>query len=157
MERQKVIYALKYIKNIEKDIRFLESLRKGYEDEHYNPSLTPSYAGNIGGKGGYSIPVESMVLAIPTDVAIHMATIKSDIEKKQNEKKEFFNVLNKLDATEKSIMYQFYIKEKGWAEISVHEHYSESHCRRLRDKALGELGELMEKSEILREVGNEKK
>ncbi len=157
MEREEVLYLIKYYKDIDKNIRFNNGIIKDYEDRYYSPTVTPSYSDGIHGKGGISTPVEDMVLSIPEEVQTHMRELKRHNRALLSEKSEFWSLLNQLDYTQKTLLYYFYIKGYSWEKIARELNYSESHCRTMRDKTLDKFGAILEDSEMMVKIMDKKK
>lgn len=156
MEREQVKRIILYCTRIDDEISFSKKMLKECEDLHYSQTMTASYNGTINGKGGVSTPVENTVLSVPEEVALHMEELKRNITELFAEKVEFHKALHSLEMTHKTILYQYYIQGYSWVKISVQLHYSDSHCRRLRNSALEELGKQIEGREPLLKVAKEK-
>ncbi len=157
MEREAVLYLIKYYKDMDKNLKFNNGIMRDYEDNYYSPTVTPSYTDGIHGKGGISTPVEDMVLSIPEDVQTHMRELKRMCRCLVHEKTEFWALLNQLDYTKKTLLYDFYIKGYSWAKIARGLNYSQSHCRNLRDKALVEFGAILEGNKTMSNILARKK
>lgn len=156
MERENVVYIIKYFNDIDKNMKFNSGIIKGYEDSYYSPTVTPSYTGGIHGKGGISTPVETMVLSVPEEIEEHIKEIKGENLRFCEEKAEFLKELNNLEYLRKMVIHYFYLKGYSWVKISLKLNYSQSHCRYLRDKALEDFGAVLDGNEILLKILNRK-
>lgn len=148
MEREQVIYIMKYYKDIDRNIKFNQRIIKEYEDVYYSPTVTPSYTGGIHGKGDISTPVERMILSIPQDIERHTNILKKEIQQYREEKIILSETLNRLDFVQKTVLYRFYVNGHSWAKIASELNYSQSNCRKLRDKALEALGVILNGNRI---------
>ncbi len=156
MEREQVKRIILYCTRIDDEISFSKKLLKECEDLHYSQTTTANYNGAINGKGGISTPVENIVLSVPEEVTLYMEELKRNIGELFVEKVEFHKALHSLEMNHKTILYKYYIQGYSWVKISVQTHYSESHCRRLRNSALDELGRQIEGRKQLLKVAEEK-
>lgn len=157
MERDEVLYLIKYYTEIDKNLKFNNAIIKDYEDEYYSPTVTPSYTDGIHGKGDISTPVENMVLSIPENIQLYMNELKGHNSRLVAEKSEFWALISQLDYNPKNVIYLFYVKGYSWEKIARQLNYSQSHCRTMRDKAMAELGGILEGSEMMVKILARKK
>lgn len=147
MERKFAKRIMNYYKSLDGEIAFVTQRLKDCEEVHYNQRMTAGYSGTIQGKGGIATPVEQTVLAMSQDE--HMEERKTRIIELRRIKYQLEEALNHLSLIHKSILYKFYVRKYNWVKISVQLNYNESHCRRLRDQALDDLGKRIDANESL--------
>ncbi len=150
MEREKVIKILKFYGDIDGHIAFARSVLAGYDDEYYGLHSGNSF-GNISTKTNrISNPTEAAVLNIPDYISREMSEARSLIERLTALKAAILAEICKLPLAEKSIITYFYFKGLKWLQISRLMHYSETHCKRVRNKALEKLGVFFDQNESLK-------
>lgn len=150
MEREKVIKILKYYNDIDGHIVFARSALEEYEDKYYglhggNPlGGIPSKSGNI------SNPTESAVLNIPDSASQKMNDLRAEIEHLGKLQAAILTELGKLPLLEKNILTYFYFNNFKWVQIAKRVNYSETQCKKIRNKALDKLGVLFDQNELIK-------
>lgn len=149
MEREKVKKIIKYYAEIDGHIAFARGALKDYEDRFYG--LHSSGFGEITSKTNrISNPTESAVLNIPDSASRKMDELQAEIERLYSLQAAIFTEICKLPLVEKTIIVDFYIKKRQWVQISSSVHYSETQCKKIRNKALEKLGGFFEQNEVVR-------
>ncbi len=150
MERENVIKILKYYNDINGHIAFDRSVLEEYEDKYYglhggNPlDGIPSKSNKI------SNPTETAALNIPDSANQTMDILRTKIKQHEKLQAEILTELCKLPLVEKNILTYFYFKGFQWARISKLVNYSETQCKKIRNKALEKLGGFFDKNEIVK-------
>ena len=150
MERENVIKILKFYNDIDGHIAFARSALEDYEETYYglhggNPfgSATPK-------TNRISKPTEAAALNIPDSVSEKITELRAEIERFYKLQAEIFSAICKLPLREKTVVVEFYIKKRQWVQISRQIHYSETQCKKIRNKALGKLGDFFEQNELVK-------
>lgn len=150
MEREKVIKILRYYNDIDGHIAFARSVLEDYEDKYYglhggNPlEGIPSKAGNI------SNPTEAAVMNIPVSASRKMDELNSEIAKLERLEAAILTEICKLPLLEKNVLTYFYLNSFKWVQIAKRVNYSETQCKKIRNKALDKLGVLFDQNELIK-------
>lgn len=149
MDRENVKKILKYYADIDGHIVWVRRGLKDYEDTYFG--LHSSGIGGVPSKTNkISNPTEAAVLNIPDSARAKADAWRAEIELLYSLQAEIFTEIGKLALVEKNIIVDFYIKKCQWVQISSRVHYSETQCKKIRNKALEKLGRLFEQNEVVR-------
>ena len=139
MEKEKVIAILEYYKNIDGEIKFYQKLVKGDEDTYYNTVGAIASDGLPHGKNNISRITENAAMNVPDGVADRMRENEAKINELYVLKAQIVREISRLTFKEKSIIFDFYINNLKWEQVSVRNHYSERQCKNIRDGAIEKL------------------
>lgn len=149
MEREQVKKILIFCRDIDGEILYSKKQLNGYEEKYYGMS-----GGTIDGmprsKYKTSSPTESAALNIPDSASVTMRDLRGGIEQLSTLKAAILQELNKLTLPQKNILYAFYIQGLQWVRISAQVNYSETQCKKIRNRALDNLAKHFDKSERIR-------
>ena len=150
MEREKVIKILKFYSDIDGHIAFARSALEDCEEIYYG-----LHGGNLLGSAPQktnkiSNPTETTVLNIPDSASQEMSDLRSQIERLGKIQAAILAELCKLPLVEKNILTYFYVKGFQWVQISSRVHYSETQCKKIRNKAIEKLGGFFEQNELVK-------
>lgn len=149
MERENVKKILKYYNDIDGNISFARGALQDYEDRFY--SLRGGGFGGISSKTNkISNPTETAALNIPDSASRKMDELRKEIEQLYRLQADIFTEICKLSLVEKNIIVGFYIRKRQWVQISRQVHYSETQCKKIRNVALGKLGDFFDKNELVK-------
>lgn len=140
MNKKEVIKILKVYRNIDNDIVFAQNQVKNIEEEYYVASGSSNIDGMPKAVNTISKPTERLAFNRPDYISEELEFWQNRIKKLIFLKSQITDEINKLNITEKNIIFDFYVLHKQWVYISEHVKYSERQCRNLRDKALDDLG-----------------
>ncbi|MCH5195930.1 MAG: hypothetical protein J1F28_04410 [Oscillospiraceae bacterium] len=144
-----VKHVLKFYADIDGHIAFARNALKNYEDRFYG--LHSGGFGDAPSKTNkISNPTESAVLNIPDSASREMGRLRAEIERLYSLQTEIFAEICKLPLVEKNIIVDFYIKKRQWVQISSSVHYSETQCKKIRNRALKKLGDLLDQNELVK-------
>ena len=150
MKRDKVIQILKFYNDIDGHIAFARSALEDYTDKYYGLHGGNSF-GNIPSKTNkISNPTESAALNIPDSASHTMDILRTEIKQLGKLQSEILTEICKLPLVEKNILTYFYFKGFQWVQISKRVNYSETQCKKIRNKALEKLGVFFDKNEIVK-------
>lgn len=150
MEREKIIKILKYYNDIDGHIAFACSALEEYEDKYYGLHSGSSFGGIPSKLGKISNPTETVALNIPDSASKKMDELRTEIKQLGKLKAEILTEICKLPLVEKNILTYFYFKGFQWVQISKRVNYSETQCKKIRNKALEKLGGIFDKNEIVK-------
>jgi hypothetical protein len=139
MEEERVIAILEYYKNIDGEISFYRKLIKNDEDTYYNTIGAVASDGLPHGKNNISRITENAAMNVPDGVLENMQENEKKISELCQLKAQIIREISRLEFKEKSVIYDFYINNLKWEQVSVRNHYTERQCRNIRDKAIGSL------------------
>lgn len=149
MERGEVIKIIKYYAEIDGHIAWVRRGLKGYEDTYFG--LHSSGFGGVPSKTNkISNPTEAAVLNIPDSVRAKVDTWRADIERLCSLQAAISTEICKLPLVEKNIIVDFYIKKRQWVQISSNVHYSETQCKKIRNRALDKLSSFFERNPVIK-------
>lgn len=149
MERENVIKILKYYTDIDGHLVFVRRGVKNFEETYYG--LHCSGLGGAPSKTNkISNPTESAVLNVPDSVREKVDAWRAEIKQLYSLQAEIYTEICKLALVEKNIIVDFYIKKCQWVQISSRVHYSETQCKKIRNKALDKLGGFFEQNEVVK-------
>lgn len=150
MERENVIKILKFYNDIDGHIAFARSALKDNEEIYYGLHGGSTFGSAAPKTNKISNPTETAVLNIPDSTSRFMSELRSEIEQLGELKTAIFTELCNLPLVEKNILTYFYIKGFQWVQISSRVHYSETQCKKIRNKALEKLGGFFEQNELVK-------
>lgn len=150
MERENVIKILKFYNDIDGHISFARSALKDNEEIYYGLHGGSTFGSAAPKTNKISNPTETAVLNIPDSASKIMSELRSKIERLGELKAAIFAELCKLPLIEKNILTYFYFKGFQWVQISSRVHYSETQCKKIRNKALEKLGVFFEQNELVK-------
>lgn len=139
MGEERVIAILEYYKNIDGEISFYRKLIKNDEDTYYNTIGAVASDGLPHGKNNISRITENAAMNVPDGVFENMQENEKKISELCQLKAQIIREISRLEFKEKSVIYDFYINNLKWEQVSVRNHYTERQCRNIRDKAIGSL------------------
>ena len=138
MEREQVKKILLFSRDIDGEIMLNNRVVRDYEDRYYSLG-----GGTMDGmpKSKYktSSPTETIALNIPESASAAMRELQEQNERLEKLKSEIIQELNKLPYTQKSILYDYYIKRLQWVQITTRIHYSGTQCKKIRNRGLDNL------------------
>jgi len=139
MDKQAVVAILEFYKNIDEEILLRKKAAAELEERYYSPLGCVAYDGMPKGQGGVARPTENTVLNVP-------AWVSSDLRNLQREQRKLYRLktairqeLNRLPYIQKAVIAMFYLDGLQWVRIAARIHYSERHCKNIRDCALAAL------------------
>lgn len=150
MERENVIKILKFYNDIDGHISFARSALKENEEMYYGLHGGSTFGSAAPKTNKISNPTETAVLNIPEPTSRFMSELRSEIERLNELKAAIFAEICKLPLVEKNILTYFYFKGFQWVQISIRVHYSETQCKKIRNKALEKLGGFFEQNELIK-------
>lgn len=150
MERENVIKILKFYNDIDGHISFARSALKENEEMYYGLHGGSTFGSAAPKTNKISNPTETAVLNIPDSTSKFMSELRSEIERLNELKAAIFTEVCKLPLVEKNILTYFYFKGFQWVQISSRVHYSETQCKKIRNKALEKLGGFFEQNELIK-------
>lgn len=143
MERENVKKILKFYNDIEGNIDFARNWLRDFNDKYYGLHSSGGFGG--GSKTNrISDPTEAAVLNIPDSARRKADDLTAQIERLYTLQAAIFTEICKLELVEKNIIVFFYIKGFQWVQISSRVHYSETQCKKIRNRALEKLGGFFE-------------
>jgi len=150
MERENVKRIIKFYADIDGHIAFACSALKNYEDQYYGLHGGNPLEGVSVKTNKISNPTENAVLNIPDSASRKMEDLRSEIAELGNLQAAILTELCKLSLVEKNVLTYFYIKGMQWVQISRRVNYSETQCKKIRNKALEKLGGFFEQNELVK-------
>lgn len=147
MERGNVIKILDFYRNIEKEMKFNKRILQELED-NYNPIETSNYEFNMHSK---SSPTEEFALNIPEELSDRIKYIQEENLKLARLKAEILKEISSLNYTHKVIVYDFYLNNMKWVQISKQLNYSVRQCKNIRNVAIESLKDRFNKNKIIKE------
>ena len=79
-----------------------------------------------------------------------MDILNSEIEQLERLEAAIITELCKLPLLEKNILTYFYFDNFKWVQIAKRVNYSETQCKKIRNKALDKLGVLFDQNELIK-------
>lgn len=150
MERENVIKILKYYSDIDGHIVFARSVLEEYEDKYYGLHSGNPLEGIPSKSNKISNPTESAVLNIPDSASQKMNDLRAEIELLGKLQTAILTEIGKLPLLEKNILTYFYFNNFKWVQIAKRVNYSETQCKKIRNKALDKLGVLFDQNELIK-------
>lgn len=150
MERYKVIQILNFCNDIDGHIAFDRSALGDYTDKYYDLRGGISFGDILLKTNRISNPTESAVMNIPDSVRRKMDELNSEIERLERLQVAILTELCKLPLLEKNILTYFYLNNFKWVQIAKRVHYSETQCKKIRNKALDKLGALFDQNKLIK-------
>jgi len=139
MEREKVKNILQFCRGIDGEIKYNAKLIQDYEDCYYNTGGGGTLDGMPKSKYKTSSPTEAVALNVPDFVRGEIADLQKQNERLGKLKTAILQEINKLSLSQKSILYDFYIQGLQWVQIAARIHYSETQCKKIRNRGLDNL------------------
>lgn len=149
MERENVKKILKYCADIDGLIVWVRRGLKDYEDKFYGLHSS-GFGGALSKTNKISNPTEAAVLNVPDSVREKVDAWRTEIKQLYSLQAAIFTEIGKLTLVEKNIIVDFYIKKCQWVQISSRVHYSETQCKKIRNKALEKLGGFFDQNEVVK-------
>lgn len=150
MEREKIIKILKYYNDIDGYIAFARSVLEEYEDKYYGLHGGNPLEGISSKSNKISNPTEAAALNIPDSASQTMDKLRTEIKQLGKLQTEILTEICKLQLVEKNILTYFYFKGYQWVQISSRVNYSETQCKRIRNKALKKLSGFFGQNELIK-------
>lgn len=150
MERYKVTQILKFYNDIDGHIAFARSALEEYEDKYYGLHGGNLFGGIPSKSNKISNPTEAAALNIPDSARQTMNKLNSEIEQLERLEAAILTELCKLPLLEKNILTYFYFNNFKWVQIAKRVNYSETQCKKIRNKALDKLGVLFDQNELIK-------
>ncbi len=150
MEREKVIKILKYYNDIDGHIAFARSALGDYEDKYYGLHGGNPLEGIPSKTNRISNPTEAAVLNIPDSASKKMEELRTEIKQFGKLQAAILTEVCKLPLVEKNILTYFYFKRFQWVQISRRINYSETQCKKIRNKALEKLGGFFDENVLIK-------
>ena len=149
MERAEAKKILLFCKDIDGEISHNRRMLQDYEDRYYSMG-----GGTLDGmpKSKYKTtsPTETTALNIPDSASAVMRELREQNECLCVLKDAIMQELNKLPLSQKTILYDFYIKGLQWVQISGRIHYSGTQCKNIRNRGLNNLARNFSKNELIK-------
>lgn len=139
MEREQVKQILLFCRDIQGEISLNNSLLRDYEEQYYSMSGGGQNDGMPKSKYKTSSPVENIVLNIPESASAAMGELRRNADQLCALQAAVLSELNKLPLSQKTILHDFYIRGLKWVRISAHVNYSETQCKKIRNRGLDNL------------------
>lgn len=149
MEREDVKKILKFYNDIEGNIEFTRNWLRDFNDKYYGLHSSGGF-GSGSKTNRISNPTEAAVLNIPDSASRKADELSAQIERFYALQAAIFTEICKLDLVEKNIIVFFYIKGFQWVQISQRVNYSETQCKKIRNKALEKLGFFFEQNSTVK-------
>lgn len=149
MEREDVKKILKFYNDIEGNIEFTRNWLRDFNDKYYGLHSSGGF-GSGSKTNRISNPTEAAVLNIPDSASRKADDLSAQIERLYALQAAIFTEICKLDLVEKNIIVFFYIKGFQWVQISQRVNYSETQCKKIRNKALEKLGFFFEQNSTVK-------
>lgn len=149
MDKEQVIVILHYYRDADKAIKMNERVIKNLEDQYYSALGAVNYDGMPHGKGATSSHIERIVLNIPHSIARTIDRLQREISATGKMKAEIEKELDRLNYTEKALVWGFYIEGEQWERLSARVNYSPRQCRNIRAAALRRLARYFGGNEII--------
>ena len=149
MEREDVKKILKFYNDIEGNIEFTRNWLRDFNDKYYGLHSSGGF-GSGSKTNRISNPTEAAVLNIPDSASRKADELSAQIERLYALQAAIFTEICKLDLVEKNIIVFFYIKGFQWVQISQRVNYSETQCKKIRNKALEKLGFFFEQNSTVK-------
>lgn len=150
MERDEVKKILLFCRDIDGEILLNKRLLQDYEDRYYSMGGGGTLDGMPKSKYKTTSPVETVVLNIPDSASKAMNELRKKNETLCELKDAILRELNKLPLFQKTIIYDFYIRGLQWVQISGQIHYSETQCKKIRNRAIDNLACQFTKNEFIK-------
>ncbi len=150
MERENVIRILKFCNDIDGHIAFDRSALKNYTDKYYGLHSGEPFGGISSKTNRISNPTEAAVLNIPDSASRKMDELRSEIGQLENLQAAILTELCKLPLIEKNVLTYFYFKGMQWVQISRRVNYSETQCKKIRNRGLEKLGGFFDQNELVK-------
>jgi len=150
MERENVIRILKFCNDIDGHIAFDRSALKNYTDKYYGLHGGNPFGGIPSKTNRISNPTEAAVLNIPDSASRKMDELRSEIGQLENLQAAILTELCKLPLIEKNVLTYFYFKGMQWVQISSRVNYSETQCKKIRNRGLEKLGGYFDQNELVK-------
>jgi hypothetical protein len=138
MDSNQVVKILVFFRDIEKEIRFCDSVIEDLNDEYY--SLRGVDFDGIGNPNEVGDPTSRIALNTPDSVRQTQKQMTERIAKLCEIKQEVYAELDKLPYIQKAVVHGFYIERLPWTKISYREHYSVRGLKKIRTKTIKSLG-----------------
>ena len=140
MEQWRVKKILLFCRDIDGEIKLKKSILQDYEGVYYASGGAGLLDGMPRSKYKTTSPTEAIVLNVPDSAYEAMEKTRDEIEQLAALKAAILGELNKLALTYKWILYDFYIRNMQWVQISERVNYSPTQCKKLRNRGLEILG-----------------
>lgn len=150
MEREKVIKIIKFYNDIDGHIAFARSALEDHEETYYGLHGGNPFGSAAPKTNRVSKPTEAAALNIPASISEQMNELRTEMDRLYKLQAEIFSAICKLPLGEKTVIVDFYIKKRQWVQISQKIHYSETQCKKIRNRALGKLGDFFEQNELVK-------
>jgi len=140
MNKERVKQILIFFGDIDGQIAFNVQLINSTEEKYYSLSSGAGLDGMPKAKYRTSSPTESAALNIPEAVSEAIREWRDENERLCRLKSAIAGELCRLNNTQRTVIYDFYVHGYKWARISQRLNYSERQCQNIRDSALDKLG-----------------
>lgn len=146
MNKERSIKILKYFNDIDGHIDFTRRVLREYEDKYYGLHSGNPSEGATSKTNRISNPTETAALNIPDIASEKMNELCFGIEQLRKLQTEILTEICKLPLVEKNIITYFYLKGFQWVQISMRVNFSETQCKKIRNRALEKLGGYFEEN-----------
>lgn len=144
MERQEVEKILVFYKHIDLDIRIAGEWLERYEEE-YKPIGVARYDERVENEGiKTDITSKRAAELAESHTKENINRLEKRIQELRSLKTEIFKEILKLNPIQKTIIFEFYLKEQKWERIAEQVNYSIRQSKNIRCAALKTLGEKFE-------------
>jgi len=150
MEREDAKKILVFSRDIDGEISLNNRVIRDYEDRYYTLGGGGTLDAMPKGKGKTSTPTETIALNIPESASAAMRELQKHNERLEKLKSEILLELNRLPYTQKSILYDFYIRRLQWVQITARIHYSGTRCKQIRNRGLDNLATHFSKNGLIK-------
>jgi DNA-directed RNA polymerase specialized sigma24 family protein len=153
MERERVKKILLFCRDIDGEIKLRRRILQDYESAYYTSG---GGGGMIDGmprsKYRAGNPTETAAINIPGAISAAMHGLRATIEELADAKAEILKELEKLPLAQKSVLYDFYVLGKQWGQIAARVNYGATQCKKIRNRALDNLGGRFEKNDRIKNL-----
>jgi len=136
MEREAVVRILLFCRTIDKEISINKCILQDYENRYYGALLSAPYYSVKKNKYREAKPTELTAISVPDSASVVMRELLEQNEILCKAKAVIQEELNNLPALQKSILHDFYFCGHQWVQVSERNHYCESQCKKIRNRAL---------------------
>lgn len=150
MEREQAKKILLFFKDIDGEIAYNRNAIRQYENTWYDVIGGGTLDGMPKGKNHVSNPVQAIALNIPEGISEEMRELEAAVERLAALQSAIVKELNKLPLQQKSILYDFYIRGLQWVQIAGRVHYSETNCKKIRNRGLENLARNFDRNSTIK-------
>lgn len=155
MDREQVIKMLKFLKWVDEQMEYNVHLAREIEDNYYTLNKGAGLDGMPTAQHRISSPTEMAVVNIPETVSDSLRRYEKTNELYRRLKAAITHELHRLPYLQHKVIFDFYVRGRGWANISSELHYSDRQCQNIRDAALDRLSGYFASNELIADYEND--